>query len=48
MFAEEKLSQAEGKKQSIGMKSFLTSTQLVVLNMKNCISRLSFKMFIKR
>ena len=49
MFSEEKLSQIRQKKQqSIAIKSFYSNTSCGFEYKKNCISKLSINMFIKR
>ena len=47
-FSEEKLSQAGQKNNKALISIFFTQTHLTVLNIKNCISKWSIKMFIKR
>ena len=48
MFSEEKLSQAGQKtQQSSGIKSFYSNTPYGFEYEKNCINKLSIKMFIK-
>ena len=47
--SEEKLSKAEHKTNKVLVKNFFTQTHLTILNIKkNCISKLSNKIFMKR
>ena len=47
MFSEEKLPQSHQKQQQIGIKSCYSNASYS-FEYKNCISKLSIKMFIKR
>ena len=48
MFSEQKLSQSGQETTKYWCKNLFTQTNITILNTKNCISKLSTAMFIKR